>query len=718
MSSREALLNSCCWPLERLGEAMAALAVQSGTAPAAGESPRIPDADASRWTDAQTRRPLGRWIEAAAAWLDMEAESASIPYLDLPRRLPECAPALVRTPAPGPPRFLAILAGSRLRVSLLTPELQTRRIPSREVAGFLRSGQEAGVGTGIDALLENVNLSASRRARVRAAMLDERLRLEELEGVWLLRPHPSSSFARQVAQAGLWRRLAALASAHAAEYACWILAWWLVGLGAIQGRMDRGWLLAWALLLMTMVPLRVATTWLQGTIAIAGGAILKQRLLVGALRMEPDDIRLEGAGHLFGRVMESEAVESLALGGGFLALVSVIELLLAGAVLAAGAGGALAVTLLVPWVVLVLWIGWRHLGLNRLWADIRIRQTHDLVDRMIGHRTRVAQEIPERWHDGEDEDLERYLAISQQMDRRAAWLVALGARGWLLLAVAALAPSFLDGSATPAGLAVGIGGALLGYRALRRLTAGVWHLAEAWVAWQQVDPLFRAGARREPPCAPAFVVQSGGGTATTTILQAYDLMFRFKTRPDPVLKRVSLAVAKGDHILLEGASGAGKSTLGSLLAAIRAPDAGLLLAEGLDRRTLGAEGWRRRVASAPQFHENHVITGTFAFNLLMSRPDWPPSQEDVDLIEPLCRELGLDGLLQRMPGGVRQMVGESGWQLSHGERSRLFLARALLQDASLVILDESFASLDPENLRRSVECVRKRARSLLVIAHR
>ena len=65
-----------------------------------------------------------------------------------------------------------------------------------------------------------------------------------------------------------------------------------------------------------------------------------------------------------------------------------------------------------------------------------------------------------------------------------------------------------------------------------------------------------------------------------------------------------------------------------------------------------------------------------------------------------------------------QMVGESGWQLSHGEKSRVFLARALLQDADLVILDESFAALDPENLKRSLECVKKRAKSLLVIAHR
>ena len=63
------------------------------------------------------------------------------------------------------------------------------------------------------------------------------------------------------------------------------------------------------------------------------------------------------------------------------------------------------------------------------------------------------------------------------------------------------------------------------------------------------------------------------------------------------------------------------------------------------------------------------------------------------------------------------MVGETGWQLSHGERSRIFLARALLQNAHLTILDESFAALDPETLRLCLDSVFRRARTLMVIAH-
>ena len=200
------------------------------------------------------------------------------------------------------------------------------------------------------------------------------------------------------------------------------------------------------------------------------------------------------------------------------------------------------------------------------------------------------------------------------------------------------------------------------------------------------------------------------------LVEAQDLTFRYQDRGEPVLRKCSFSIRPHDRILLEGHSGDGKSTLASLLIGMRTPQSGLLLLDGLDWQTLGADGWRRRVVSAPQFHENHVLTETFAFNLLMGR-GWPPTQKDMAEAEEICRELGLGDLLDRMPAGLLQMVGETGWQLSHGERSRLYIARALLQRASMIILDESFAALDPETLRRSLQCVLKRAPALMVIAH-
>jgi len=96
---------------------------------------------------------------------------------------------------------------------------------------------------------------------------------------------------------------------------------------------------------------------------------------------------------------------------------------------------------------------------------------------------------------------------------------------------------------------------------------------------------------------------------------------------------------------------------------------------------------------------------------------WPPGPGDLAEAESLCHDLGLTDLLRRMPAGLLQIVGETGWQLSHGERSRIYLARALLQRAKLVVLDESFAALDPETLQQCLRCALRKAPSLIVIAH-
>ena len=199
-------------------------------------------------------------------------------------------------------------------------------------------------------------------------------------------------------------------------------------------------------------------------------------------------------------------------------------------------------------------------------------------------------------------------------------------------------------------------------------------------------------------------------------MSARSLGFRYPGRSVPVLADCSLEVRRGDRVLLEGPSGGGKSTLGALLAGLRAPEAGSLALAGVPQERLGLPGWRARVGVVPQFHENHVFASSLLFNLLLGR-GWPPRAEDVALADAICRELDLGPLLARMPSGLEQMVGDCGWQLSHGERSRLYIARALMQRLDLRILDESFAALDPETLERALACVLARAETLLVIAH-
>jgi ATP-binding cassette subfamily B protein len=339
--------------------------------------------------------------------------------------------------------------------------------------------------------------------------------------------------------------------------------------------------------------------------------------------------------------------------------------------------------------------------------------THDLVEHMVGHRTRLAQQPPDRWHDGEDDAAARYVDLSRVMDHAAVVLAALP-RAFLPAGVAALAPAFVAGAPGAGSLAIGIGATVLAYRALQRLAVGVTVLTGAWLTWEKVKPLWDAAGRDEPAAEPLLALAPRPPSGA--LMEAHDLSFRYRERGREVLRGVTLRVAPGDRLLLEGGSGGGKSTLGAVLAGLRAPASGLLLLGGLDRRTLGRSGFRRLVVSSPQFHENHVLTATFSFNLLMGRA-WPPERADVEEAQRICEELDLGGLLARMPAGLDQMVGETGWQLSHGERSRLFIARALLQRAELLVLDESFAALDPATLDRALRCVLSRARALLVIAH-
>lgn len=95
---------------------------------------------------------------------------------------------------------------------------------------------------------------------------------------------------------------------------------------------------------------------------------------------------------------------------------------------------------------------------------------------------------------------------------------------------------------------------------------------------------------------------------------------------------------------------------------------------------------------------------------------WPPERADLDEATTVCQELGLGPLLERMPAGLGQTGGETGWRLSQGERARLCLARALLADHDVLILDEPLGALDPQTARRVLDVVSRRARTLVVIS--
>jgi ATP-binding cassette subfamily B protein len=450
--------------------------------------------------------------------------------------------------------------------------------------------------------------------------------------------------------------------------------------------------------------------------------MLRGRLIEGLLGLDSEPLRADGVGRLLGRVMETEAVESLATSGGLLGVAGLFELATGAAILALGARGSSELTLMALLLVAAAGLCVRLGRALARWTELRLALTYDLVERMAGHRTLVAQQPPELQHAGEDEALTAYEAAGRVMDRAAAALVGLVPRAWLFAGVAMLAPALAAPGFSPGAIATTLGGVLFVHGALRKLAQAFPALATATVAWRHVAPLFASGASAPAPSPnPSATLARasaapGDADRAPALITARGLGFRYPGRPQPALAGCSFEVHRGDRVLLEGASGGGKSTLASLVAGLRAPDEGSLALDGVEQSSLGLPRWRERVGVVPQFHENHVFSASVLFNLLMGRA-WPPRREDVALAETLCRELDLGGVLARMPSGLEQLVGDGGWQLSHGERSRLFIARSLLQRLDLRVLDESFATLDPETLERVLDCVLRHSETLVVIAH-
>ena len=722
MSQDVRWLEEVCWQRAQLGQVLLALARFCGwyQPDSEGGGPsRLPTPPPGIAGDAGDRGvALESWLQAAAGRLGVEVEPVSTTYDRLDDLLRDGGPAILRLPAADGERgdrYALLVDGRRDAVTLLTADGDCHRRPLERVRAALAGRLEEQLAPGVDQMLETVGIAGSRRPRARRALLSQRLGSRVVATGWLLRLLPGASAGQQARDAGLIRYLVTFVGAYTIQHLLFLLSWWVIGRAALQQRLEAGWFWAWLLILLSIIPFRLLFTRAQGLLALQTGARLKQRLMAGVLRLEPDEVRRHGVGQLLGRVVESEAIESLALRGGFLGMVAVVELAVAAFVLALGAGGALHVLLLLAWSLLAALLAWRAYRRRARWTEVRLEMTHNLVEQMVGHRTRLVQEAPEERHRAEDEALACYLQRSQEMDAPAVLLSALLPRGWLLLGLVGLVPTFVAADSPVAALAVGLGGVLLALRALTKLTRSLADLAGAAIAWRQISHLYRAAARPivagEPDALGRLAKEDGD-----PLLKARSLAFSYPDQPSPALRPCDFQLGPEAGVLLQGPSGGGKSTLAALLGGLREPTSGTLRLHGQDRQALGAEVWRRSVAVAPQFDDNHVLTSTFSFNLLLARR-WPADPEELREAEALCHKLGLGRLLAEMPAGLHQVVGESGWQLSHGERTRLYLARALLQNARLVVLDESFAALDPDNLRDALRVAHRHAQALIVIAH-
>jgi len=194
---------------------------------------------------------------------------------------------------------------------------------------------------------------------------------------------------------------------------------------------------------------------------------------------------------------------------------------------------------------------------------------------------------------------------------------------------------------------------------------------------------------------------------------AFDNVWFEYTAGQPVLRGVSFDAAAGTTTALVGSSGSGKSTLISLVMAFNRPTAGRVLIDGEDLATLRLFDYRQQLASVLQ--ENFLFDGTIAENVGYARPG-----STLDEVKQACRVAHCDEFISQFPDGYDTIVGERGIKLSGGQRQRVSIARAILANPRILILDEATSSLDSESEQMIQDGLRnlRSGRTTFVIAHR
>ena len=715
-SSQIQLLQSSIWPADQLNTAVQILSQKARLTAHPEKLPELPII-----ANNLENQTIDQWMECASNRLKIDTIQVESTYADLEKMLSLAAPSIIHIKTSEFSGFLSIIKGGKRQLKVIQPNDKDASIRLDIVRNALTETLEKEVLPSVQKIIDEANISEDRRHMAQSALVREQLSEKTIDGIWLFRLSAGADFKQQITHAGIPYQLLSILSAHCIGYILLILSWWVIAKQALEGHFERYSMIAWAVLLICLIPFQVLNKWSQNVFALSIGSVFKQRLLHGILQLEPEEVRHQGSGQFLGTIMEAESFGSLAMEGGMLSVVAVIELIFAFWILFFGAGGSIHAIFLLVWTAFAVLVCYKYYRKAQEWISEYRNMTHDMVEGMVGYRTRLVQENPLNWHTEEERILFNYAELSKKLDNLGIIIQGSIGHAWMVFSLPVLLYAFLTHSTGISEMTMGVGGTFLAMQAFTQFSISVTRTIQVSAAWEHLKPILKAADRmnrneKNNDFMMPFTLDEASASEKFPLMNINNLTFRYQKKMPLVLKPFTQQIERKDRILMEGPSGSGKSTLSALLSALRQPDDGHILLWGFDLKRVGDNLWRKRVVIAPQFHENHVLTETFAFNVLMSRR-WPPLQKDIQEALTICKALGLENLLNRMPAGFLQMVGEGGWQLSHGEQSRLFISRALLQNADLIILDESFGALDPENMIRCLMFVFEVSKALIVIAH-
>jgi ATP-binding cassette subfamily C protein CydD len=392
-------------------------------------------------------------------------------------------------------------------------------------------------------------------------------------------------------------------------------------------------------------------------------------------------------------------------------LACVVPLAVLGWVAAIDLGSALLMLVTLPLVPVFMWLIGRYAEerTRKRWLALRLLSTHFL-------------------------DVVRGLPTLRAFNRSRAQAEAIAnvSERYRRATMGTLRVSFLSGSVLE--LAATLGVALVAVTVGVRLVDGglglqagltVLVLApELYLPLRQLGAQFHASADGlavadrilELLESPVTVAPQGAALPPSPVEDAVRLeqvSFAYPSRPGLVLEDVDLELRPGETVALVGESGAGKSTVASLLLRLVEPTEGRILVGDDDLSMCDAHAWRRSIAWVPQ--RPTIFRGTVADNIRFGDPAAPD-----EVVRDAAVLAGAERFVLGLPYGYETVVGDGGRPLSAGERRRIALARAILRDAPLVILDEPTADLDRMSADVVAEVVERilQGRTVLLITHR
>ena len=694
--------NDILWPGAQLKEGLKHLAVHMGRN--VGQA-----LQQSRW---ELASHPNEWLQEQGAAVELNAQRVELAFGELKRKLPHLGPCIIKLSTDdGQPAYLVVTGTSRRGLNTLSRDGKTHRVSINQLIDrfitLLEQKSDPGVEQMINRFKQTVGgLSKELHRKLFISLMAG----SEVNRIWTFSVQETDSVVKQLRDQGAVRYLVGFLFGLFATQLFFVASWYTLGANVLAGRSGTDWYSIWLILIFGYVVSRLYSRKKQLELSLLISVVIKRRMLMGMTAMPLERVKQDGPCNLLTRCYEAGQFESASVGLVLSAISALITLLVAMGTLISVQLWSLLVAFLFVCVIATVIMRQMFL-IESEWTEGRLTLTHSLAELMIGQRTRRVQESAQLRHRDQDRELTQYIDLQSHRDLLQV-IYGLISSAWNVMGLGVLLFGFATNTSA-VNLLAGAGIWILISTAITQLSAIYLQVIRVIVAWMTISPLM---GRTPVETASQKALMLPNELDADRLLEIRDLAYRYPGRKKYVLDGCTLRLGSTDKIILEGRSGSGKSTLISLLTGIRPPSRGSILLGGIERNMVTRAEWGRRVVMVPQYHENYLFTETLAFNLLLGT-QWPAEPDQLERARTICHELGLTHLLNKMPSELMQVVGEMGWTLSHGEKSRVFVARAILQEPDLIILDESLASLDPENTHRVLACVEKYCKAVIIVAH-